>query len=77
MTLAGLEYAGMRESVNAFSRIIHTVIQGALVGAGFLGGGIILRDAASKEMLYHPVLCPAVKGQVLSLLALLVRKYVY
>jgi putative Mg2+ transporter-C (MgtC) family protein len=51
VTLAGLEYAGMRESVDASSRIIHAVIQGALVGVGFLGGGIILRDTSSKEVL--------------------------
>ena len=51
VTLAGLEYAGMRESTDASSRIIHAVIQGALVGVGFLGGGIILRDMSSKEVL--------------------------
>jgi len=51
VTLAGLEYAGMRASPDAASRVIHAVIQGALVGIGFLGGGIILRDPASKEVL--------------------------
>ena len=50
VTLAGLEYAGMHQPDPA-SRVIHAVIQGALVGVGFLGGGIILRDMTSRDVL--------------------------
>jgi putative Mg2+ transporter-C (MgtC) family protein len=51
VTLAGLEYQGIRDSIDAESRVNHAVIQGALVGIGFLGGGIILRDVASRNVL--------------------------
>ncbi len=51
VTLAGLEYQGVRESIDAESRIIHAAIQGSLAGIGFLGGGIILRDLAGKNVL--------------------------
>jgi len=50
VTLAGLEFAGMDQPDPA-SRVIHAVIQGALVGIGFLGGGIILRDVTRQEVL--------------------------
>lgn len=51
VTLAGLEYAGIRSHPDPSSRVIHAVIQGALVGVGFLGTGIIMRDAATREVL--------------------------
>jgi len=47
----GMGYApGIHETVDAFGRVLQGAEQGVLVGIGFLGGGIILRDLTDKRI---------------------------
>ena len=50
VTIASLRAPGVAGSVDALSRVLQGVDQGVLVGIGFLGGGIILRDLPRHEI---------------------------
>ena len=41
---------GILDHPDALSRVLQGVDQGVLVGIGFLGGGIILRDVAANKI---------------------------
>jgi putative Mg2+ transporter-C (MgtC) family protein len=43
---------GLRQNADALSRVLQGVDQGVLVGVGFLGGGILLRDPESHKIFY-------------------------
>jgi putative Mg2+ transporter-C (MgtC) family protein len=51
VTLRTSHAAGIQGSVEALSRLLQGVDQGVLVGIGFLGSGIILRDLAQHRIL--------------------------
>ena len=50
VTLATAHANGIQGSPEALSRVLQGVDQGVLVGIGFLGGGIILRDLAGQKV---------------------------
>lgn len=41
---------GLRQNADALSRVLQGVDQGVLVGVGFLGGGILLRDPETRRV---------------------------
>jgi putative Mg2+ transporter-C (MgtC) family protein len=45
VTLAAIGIGASMHSTDAASRVMQGVIQGVLTGVGFLGAGVILRDA--------------------------------
>jgi len=51
VTLSLIHADLVRGNSEAVSRVLQGVVQGVLVGVGFLGGGVILRDAASVHNL--------------------------
>jgi putative Mg2+ transporter-C (MgtC) family protein len=52
VTLSTLHAKGIVGSPDATSRVLQGVDQGVLVGIGFLGGGVILRDLA-QHMVFN------------------------
>jgi putative Mg2+ transporter-C (MgtC) family protein len=50
VTLATSHAPGIAGSPDALSRVLQGVDQGVLVGIGFLGGGIILRDIQARHV---------------------------
>jgi putative Mg2+ transporter-C (MgtC) family protein len=50
VTLATAHANGVQGSPEALSRVLQGVDQGVLVGIGFLGSGIILRDPAAHKV---------------------------
>jgi len=50
VTLSTLHAKGIVGSPDATSRVLQGVDQGVLVGIGFLGGGVILRDLAQHKV---------------------------
>jgi putative Mg2+ transporter-C (MgtC) family protein len=49
-TLATTHTAIVQGSPDALSRVIQGVQQGVLIGVGFLGSGVILRDLANRKV---------------------------
>ena len=50
VTLATMHAKGIMENTDALARVLQGVDQGVLVGIGFLGGGILLRDEKSHRV---------------------------
>lgn len=50
VTLATTHIRGILDNPDATARVIQGVDQGVLVGIGFLGGGILLRDAMTHKV---------------------------
>jgi putative Mg2+ transporter-C (MgtC) family protein len=50
VTLSTIHVEGMTDHPDALSRVLQGVDQGVLVGIGFLGGGILLRDPAQHRV---------------------------
>ena len=50
VTLALTHAQAIPGSIEGISRVLQGVVQGVLVGIGFLGGGIILRDQATRHV---------------------------
>lgn len=50
VTLATIHAPGVRENADALARVLQGVDQGVLVGIGFLGGGILLRDPETRRV---------------------------
>jgi putative Mg2+ transporter-C (MgtC) family protein len=48
VTVATIQFPGMAEHPDAASRVLQGVIQGLMVGIGFIGGGVILRDPGAR-----------------------------
>jgi len=50
VTLALMHVPDIEGSSEALSRVLQGAVQGILVGIGFLGGGILLRDAEHRRV---------------------------
>jgi putative Mg2+ transporter-C (MgtC) family protein len=50
VTLATMHAPGVMENTDALARVLQGVDQGVLVGIGFLGGGILLRDSETRRV---------------------------
>jgi putative Mg2+ transporter-C (MgtC) family protein len=50
VTLSALELYDLRTQADPHSRVLGGVVQGALVGIGFLGAGLILRNEARGDV---------------------------
>lgn len=45
-----IQFPGMAENPDAASRVIQGVIQGVMVGIGFIGAGVVLRDHKTQSV---------------------------
>jgi putative Mg2+ transporter-C (MgtC) family protein len=50
VSIAALRYPGLGNDPNAISRVLQGIIQGLMVGVGFIGAGVILRDASTNKV---------------------------
>ena len=50
VTLAAMHARSVAESADAVSRVLQGAVQGVLVGIGFLGGGILLKDLQQHKV---------------------------
>ena len=50
VVVSTIQFPGMAEHPDAASRVLQGLIQGLMVGIGFIGGGVILRDAGAREV---------------------------
>ena len=50
VTIAGMRYRGLNEEADALSRVLQGIVQGLMVGVGFIGAGVILRDTSSNKV---------------------------
>jgi putative Mg2+ transporter-C (MgtC) family protein len=50
VSIAALRYPGLGNDPNATSRVLQGIIQGLMVGVGFIGAGVILRDESTKKV---------------------------
>jgi putative Mg2+ transporter-C (MgtC) family protein len=50
VSIAALRYPGLGNDPNAVSRVLQGIIQGLMVGVGFIGAGVILRDESTKKV---------------------------
>ena len=50
VSLAALRYPGLGNDPNAISRVLQGIIQGLMVGVGFIGAGVILRDTSTNKV---------------------------
>jgi len=50
VTLSTMHAKGILDSTDALARVLQGVDQGILVGIGFLGGGVILRDVGQQKV---------------------------
>jgi putative Mg2+ transporter-C (MgtC) family protein len=51
VTLSTLQVKGIADHPDSLSRVLQGVDQGVLVGIGFLGGGILLRDLEHQRVI--------------------------
>jgi putative Mg2+ transporter-C (MgtC) family protein len=47
---AAVRYPGLADQPDAVSRALQGVLQGLMVGVGFIGAGVILRDESTKKV---------------------------
>jgi putative Mg2+ transporter-C (MgtC) family protein len=45
-----VRYPGLAGDPDAVSRVLQGVLQGLMVGVGFIGAGVILRDESTKKV---------------------------
>jgi putative Mg2+ transporter-C (MgtC) family protein len=50
VTTAALHYPALAADPNAVSRVLQGIIQGLMVGVGFIGAGVILRDTSTNRV---------------------------
>jgi putative Mg2+ transporter-C (MgtC) family protein len=50
VAIAALRYPGLGSDANAASRVLQGIIQGLMVGVGFIGAGVILRDTSTNRV---------------------------
>lgn len=50
VTLSTMHAKGVMDSADAFARVLQGALQGILVGIGFLGAGVLSRDANSHQV---------------------------
>jgi putative Mg2+ transporter-C (MgtC) family protein len=50
VSVAALRYPGLGGDVNASARVLQGIIQGLMVGVGFIGAGVILRDMSTNKV---------------------------
>lgn len=50
VTLSTMHAKGILDNTDALARVLQGVDQGVLVGIGFLGGGILLRDEQARKV---------------------------
>src|SRR4051795_13480814 len=50
VSIAALRYPAIGNDPNAASRVLQGIIQGLMVGVGFIGAGVILRDTSTNRV---------------------------
>jgi putative Mg2+ transporter-C (MgtC) family protein len=50
VSIAALRYPAIGNDPNAASRVLQGIIQGLMIGVGFIGAGVILRDESTKKV---------------------------
>ena len=50
VTTATLHYPALAGDPNAVSRVMQGIVQGLMVGVGFIGAGVILRDTSTNRV---------------------------
>jgi putative Mg2+ transporter-C (MgtC) family protein len=50
VSIAALRYPGLGNDPNAASRVLQGIVQGLMVGVGFIGAGVIMRDASTNKV---------------------------
>jgi putative Mg2+ transporter-C (MgtC) family protein len=50
VSIAALRYPGLGTDPDAASRVLQGIVQGLMVGVGFLGAGVIMRDESTKRV---------------------------
>jgi putative Mg2+ transporter-C (MgtC) family protein len=50
VSIAGLRYPAIGTDPNAVARVLQGIIQGLMVGVGFIGAGVILRDTSTNRV---------------------------
>ena len=50
VSVAALRYPGLGSEPDAASRVLQGIIQGLMVGVGFIGAGVILRDTSTNKV---------------------------
>ena len=50
VAVAALRYPGLGGDPNAASRVLLGIVQGLMVGVGFIGAGVILRDTSTNKV---------------------------
>jgi putative Mg2+ transporter-C (MgtC) family protein len=50
VSIAALRYPGLGSDPNAASRVLQGIVQGLMVGVGFIGAGVIMRDESTKKV---------------------------
>lgn len=50
VSIAGLHYPPLVAEPDAVSRVLQGIIQGLMVGVGFIGAGVILRDTSTNRV---------------------------
>ncbi len=50
VTLATMHAKGIMDAPDAFARVLQGALQGILVGIGFLGGGILMKDLPNHKV---------------------------
>lgn len=50
VAVAAMRYPGLAHQPDALSRVMQGIVQGLMVGVGFIGAGVIMRDKSSKKV---------------------------
>ena len=50
VTIVALRYPALAGDPNAASRVLQGIVQGLMVGVGFIGAGVILRDMSTSRV---------------------------
>jgi putative Mg2+ transporter-C (MgtC) family protein len=50
VAIAALRYPGLGDDANAAARVLQGIVQGLMVGVGFIGAGVILRDTSTNRV---------------------------
>jgi putative Mg2+ transporter-C (MgtC) family protein len=50
VTVSVLGYGALRGESDAVSRVLQGIVQGLMVGVGFIGAGVILRDTSTNKV---------------------------
>jgi len=50
VAVTAVRYPGLAGQTDAVSRVLQGVLQGLMVGVGFIGAGVVLRDESTKKV---------------------------